>query len=62
MVLAYRDAEAGKSGETDYQNWKTDQRTPLGLVERRWRRPLDVPVAVVPNLGAVRAMRRKHSA
>lgn len=29
---------------------------PLGLVERRWRRPLDVPVAVVPNLGAVRAM------
>jgi hypothetical protein len=24
---------AGKSGETDYQNWKTDQRTPLGLVE-----------------------------
>lgn len=29
---------------------------PLGLVERRWRRPLDVPVGVVPNLGAVRAM------
>ncbi len=29
---------------------------PLGLVERRWRRPLDVVVAVVPNLGAVRAM------
>ncbi len=29
---------------------------PLGLVERRWRRTLDVPVAVVPNIGAVRAM------
>jgi uncharacterized protein (DUF58 family) len=29
---------------------------PLGLVERRWRRPLDTSVAVVPNLGAVRAM------
>lgn len=29
---------------------------PLGLVERRWRRALDVPIAVVPNLGAVRAM------
>ena len=29
---------------------------PLGLIERRWRRGLDLPVAVVPNLGAVRAM------
>ncbi len=29
---------------------------PLGLVERRWRRPLEVAVAVVPNLGAVRSM------
>ena len=29
---------------------------PLGLIERRWRRAVDLPVAVVPNLGAVRAM------
>jgi uncharacterized protein (DUF58 family) len=32
---------------------------PLGLVERRWRRPVDLGVPVVPNLGAVRAMALK---